>query len=414
MKVWLINHYAVPPSLYPLARTSDFARYLMQAGHTVTIFAASMVHNAGINLIEDRSSYREDTCNGIHYVYVRTCFYRGNGIDRIRNMIQFAVRLPRVCGNFEKPDVILASSATPVACMAGLKLAQRYGCRGVAEVSDLWPESFVSYGLLNSQNPILIPLYRYERIMYQRADALIFTMEGGAEYLIDKGWDKKSGGRIDLKHVYHINNGVDLEAFDYNCEHFIVEDSDLDNPDTFKVVYAGSIREVNSLGTLVEAAEILQKKADNRIQFLLYGDGYDRQVLAGKCIQKGLYNIVFKGRVDKKYIPGILSRADLNLLHVRATPIVRYGLSLNKLFEYFAAAKPILSDVESNYDLIKRYHAGIVMASQTPEAVARAIWQLSVTPLTSLQAMAENARKAAQNYDFYKLTQNLITILDGC
>lgn len=38
MDIWLINHYAVPPKYYPLARQTCFARYLMAMGHTVTIF----------------------------------------------------------------------------------------------------------------------------------------------------------------------------------------------------------------------------------------------------------------------------------------------------------------------------------------------------------------------------------------
>ena len=53
MRIWLINHYAVPPQYYPLARQNYFAKYLMQAGHEVTIFAASTVHNSELNLIED-------------------------------------------------------------------------------------------------------------------------------------------------------------------------------------------------------------------------------------------------------------------------------------------------------------------------------------------------------------------------
>lgn len=58
MRIWLFNHYAVPPKYYPLARTSTFARYLQKAGHDVRIFAASSIHNsAGKNLIEGGKPY---------------------------------------------------------------------------------------------------------------------------------------------------------------------------------------------------------------------------------------------------------------------------------------------------------------------------------------------------------------------
>ncbi len=44
MRIWLINHYAVPPQYYPLARPSLFAKNLMKMGHEVVIIAASTVH----------------------------------------------------------------------------------------------------------------------------------------------------------------------------------------------------------------------------------------------------------------------------------------------------------------------------------------------------------------------------------
>ena len=106
MNIWLINHYAVPPQYYPLARTTEFAKFLMKAGHTVTIFAASMVHNSRINLISDKSKYCEEIVGGVHYVYVRTCTYTDNGKNRIINMFQFARRLPSVCKHYKRPDAI--------------------------------------------------------------------------------------------------------------------------------------------------------------------------------------------------------------------------------------------------------------------------------------------------------------------
>ena len=97
MRIWLINHYAVPPQYYPLARQNYFAKNLMGLGHEVTIFAASTVHNSDQNLIEDDTPYREDVVDGVHYVLVRCRGYRGNGLSRILNMLEFARKLPSVC-----------------------------------------------------------------------------------------------------------------------------------------------------------------------------------------------------------------------------------------------------------------------------------------------------------------------------
>ena len=45
MNIWLINHYAVPPKYYPLARQTYFAKHLMRMGHTVKIFAGLKEEN---------------------------------------------------------------------------------------------------------------------------------------------------------------------------------------------------------------------------------------------------------------------------------------------------------------------------------------------------------------------------------
>ena len=87
-------------------------------------------------------------------------------------------------------------------------------------------------------------------------------MEGAYDYIVEQGWENE----IPRSKVYHINNGVDLEQFDYNTEHFRVDDPDLDDPNTFKVVYTGSIRKANGLGILVELQKLIL--AHNSIESL--------------------------------------------------------------------------------------------------------------------------------------------------
>lgn len=409
MNIWLINHYAVPPKYYPLARTTCFAKYLMRMGHTVTIFAASSVHNSDINLITDRALYREETVDGIHYVYVRCRSYTGNGRDRIINMFEFSRRLGRVCAHFPKPNAMLSSSATPPACMAGLKLARKYGIRTVGEVSDLWPETLVALKLLSARNPLLIPMYAYEKRMYRKADALIFTMEGAYDYIVERGWEKA----VPRDKVFYINNGVDLEAFDKNVQLHRVEDPDLDDPDTFKLVYAGSIRRANGLEELVECAAQLRDQP--KIRFLVYGGGEDLESLRVLCQERRLKNLVFKGRVGKERIPYILSRCDAALLNYakETVKIFRYGSSNNKLFEYLAAGKPVISNARIAYSPIERDDCGAFAAGPSVEDYVRAVLKVYELPQEEYTAMCQNARRVAQEYDFKNLTRKLIDVIEG-
>ncbi|MBR2132477.1 MAG: glycosyltransferase family 4 protein [Oscillospiraceae bacterium] len=351
MKIWLINHYAVPPMYYPLARQTYFAKYLMQMGHEVTIFAASTVHNSDKNLIEDGTPWREEIVDGVHYVYIKCMHYQGSGLKRVYNICEFAWKLPGVCKKFPKPDAIVATSMPPTSCAVGIHLARKYGCKGVAEIADLWPESIVAYGIAGPKNPAVIALRWLEKWIYKKADDIIFTMEGAYDYIVEQGWEKE----IPREKVHYINNGVDLELFHYNRDHYQVQDDDLESSDIFKVIYTGSIRKVNNLGLLLDAAKEIK---DPKVKFLIWGDGDELPVLQQRVVDEGIENVVFKGKVEKKYIPYIVSRADLNLMHGEGTPLLRFGISPNKLFDYFAAGQPILTSFACKYNPAVQWGVG--------------------------------------------------------
>ncbi len=81
--------------------------------------------------------------------------------------------------------------------------------------------------------------------------------DGGRQGLYpEKHWEDK----VPLEKIYNLNNGVDLQEFDQNCQQYRLDDPDLLDESTFKVVYTGSIRLVNNLGKIVEMAEYLQKQ----------------------------------------------------------------------------------------------------------------------------------------------------------
>lgn len=406
MRIWLINHYAVPPRYYPLARQNYFAKYLMRAGHEVTIFAASTVHNSDLNLIEDDTPYREDVVDGVHYVLIRCKSYHGNGVSRILNMLEFARKLPGVCNKYPRPDAIVATSMPPMSCAAGIKLARKYGCRGIAEIADLWPESIVAYGIAGPRNPAVLYLRRLEKWIYTKSDAVVFTMEGAYDYIKEQHWESA----VPRSKVHYINNGVDLELFDYNREHFTVDDPDLTDPDTFKVIYTGSIRKVNNLGLLLDAAKELR---DPRVRFLIWGDGDEREALQQRVAEENISNVVFKGRVEKKYVPYITSCADLNIAHNTPSSLFRFGISFNKLFDYLAAGKPVLSDFPCPYNPAVLLHASLCVDDPTAQNIAQAVTQVAAMEREQYNELCSNAEKAAVEYDFRNLTNKLLQVING-
>ena len=409
-KVWIWNHYATSTYFDQGGRHYNFAKFLAEAGYEPVIFCATTIHNSSRQVDTGGTLWTEKTDSVSPYVFVKARPYAGNGKQRVLNMVDFyrgvkkaALEYAKVHG---KPDIIYASSVHPLTLVAGIQIARHFGVKCICEVRDLWPEGIVAQSArLTKNNPLIRMLYRGERWIYEKADAMIFTMEGGYDYIREQGWDRT----IPQETVFHINNGVDLTVFDENRVNFPFEDVDLQQKDVFCVVYAGSIRRVNNLGLVVETAKQL---TDTKIRFLIWGDGDERQMLEQRVRDEGIPNVVFKGRVEKKYIPSIVSQADLNLVHWEHFDLLRFGASYNKLFEYLAAGKPIFCTVQPGYSIVEGNNCGSDARGLTPKDFASGIRRIYEMTEQERTAMGENARKAAQQYDFRILTNKLIEIIE--
>lgn len=407
-KIWFVSHYSMPPKYEMRVKTQMYAHFLNQKGYETTIFSASTIHNTDINLIEDSARYIKRKYDDLDFVHIKCDNYSGNGLSRILNMQQFAYRFKKVATNFEKPDVIVAD----VNCTNYKPIYQYCKKNKIAfyiDMRDLWPESIVEYYNFKKSNPLIKYLYHREKNMYKQATGVIFSMEGGIDYIKEKGWSKKQGGPIDENKIFNINNGINLEEYIENKTEFTLNDPDLDESDIFKVIYTGTIRKVNDLGMLIETARLLSEEP--KIKLIIYGDGEERFELENRCKAEGLKNIVFKGFVEKKYIPYILSKGNLNLIHVKATPLMRFGCSLNKLFDYFASGKPIVSDLPVNYDLIKRHNAGVTLEKQDSKMLAKSIIDFYKMPKNEYEAICENCLQVAEKYDYKVLTKSLFDII---
>lgn len=410
--IWIMNHYAGSMFFDKGGRHYNFAKYLRRAGYEPVIFCANSKHGQQKLFFDNNELYHEHIAEEIAtpFIFVKARAYLGNGKQRVLNMIDFYRNVKKTAREYArkhgKPNIIYASSVHPLTLVAGIQMAKHFGVKCICEVRDMWPESIVAYSdRFTKRHPLIRLLYQGEKWIYKKADALIFTMEGAYDYIVEQGWDKD----IPRSKVYHINNGVDLEAFRYNREHYPVEDTDLNNSEQFNVVYTGSIRRVNNLGLILETAKRLM---DTKIRFLIWGDGDEREALAKRVQDEGISNVVFKGWVDKKYIPSIVSQSDLNLVHWEHSDLLRFGISYNKLFEYLVAGRPVFCTVQPGHSIVEGNCCGHDTSGLTPEDFAIGIREIYELSEQERENMGENARKGAEQYDFPVLTDKLIEIIE--
>lgn len=414
-RIWLWNHYATDMFINRGGRHFWFAENLINQGYDVTVFCANTFHNKSDYIDTKKKKYATDTVNNIPFVFVKTTTALGNGIDRIKNMGLFYLNLFSVVKEYiklnGKPDVILASSVHPLTMVAGIQIAKKINIPCICEVRDLWPEAIFSFNKTREKSLLGRILTAGEHWVYKKADALIFTKEGDTDYIIEKKWDTSQGGNINLDKCYYINNGVDIDGFEMASATNIYEDEDLSN-EKFKVVYVGAIRPVNNVGNILDAASLLKDEED--IQFLIYGDGNQKEMLEKRIAEEKLTNVKMKGFINKRFIPYILNKSSVNILNYSQTQYNwARGNSSNKLFEYMASGKPIISTIKTGYSIISKYNCGVELEDCTPQELAAAITKIKNMPREKYEVISKNAKEGAKDFDFKHLTKKLIDVIEG-
>lgn len=403
MKIWILHCYGTLPEHGQMTRHFNFGKYLSRLGHEPVVFVGSHPHNTNLQLIDGNEKYKIYQDKPFPWVLVKINNYGTSKIKRLWSMVEYYFNAKLAANHFEKPDVVIGSSNYPVVAYLGLRLAKKYHAKGIVEIRDLWPESLVAYGIAKEKSVVVRLMRRFEKYLYKTADEIIFTMEGGYDYICDQGWEKD----IPRSKVHFINNGVDLEEYDFNESHYSISDPDLDDPDTYKVVYTGSFRKANEqIMKLVDVIRIMQGEEYKNIKFLLYGSGDFAGKIQKICEENGYRNAIIKGNVEKKYIPYILSKCDLNILNLEGHVILRYGGSQNKMFDYLASGHPTITGDTGKYSVIAREKCGIARNFKSPEEIIEAIMEMKARGPDR-----DHIRSVAREYDYKALTKKLLDVI---
>lgn len=413
-----MNHYASNMYRDRAGRHYWFAKQLKDHGFDVTVFCSTTLVSGDelFNTGKRKSIVKE--VDGIPFVFVKTVPSSGNGIKRIENMGLFYKNLFPVTRDYARkqgnPDIILASSVHPLTMVAGIKIAKKMKIPCICEIRDLWPEAIFSFGKAKEKSLLGRALTAGEHWIYKKADALIFTKEGDTDYLKEKGWTTEQGGNIDLKKCYYINNGVDIKACEERCLTMQLDDPDLLDSTKFNVTYIGAIRPVNNVGNLLDTAKIIREKGGlDDVQFLIYGDGNQLEELKDRVRKEKLDNVRLKGFVNRQYVPFILSKSSINMLNYAQSQYNwTRGNSSNKLFEYMASGKPVISTVHMGYSIINRYNCGVELDEDTPIALATQIIRFHSMKPEEREKIGQNAKEGAKDFDFNVLTEKLVKVIN--
>lgn len=386
MKIWLVNHYAIPPSQAGITRHYAFARELQRRGHQVTVVAAGFDHvTRRETRLEAGEKWRLEIVEGVPFLWVGTPPYEGNSPARVRNILSFAWSVGcRLAGQaVERPDLVVGSSPTLFAALAAERLAARWQLPFLLEVRDLWPESLVSLGKVPRWHPLVNALGRIETHLYRRAANIITLLPGAKDYIAGRGGDP---GKI-----FWVPNGVDLDLFP--------PPTPPQHSGTFHILYAGTHGLANGLDSILDAAAILHKQGlGDRIRFRMIGDGPQKPRLIKRALDEKIGNVEFLEPVPKKNIHKVLSVADAFIVTLRSAEVYRYGTSLNKIYDFLAAGRPVVFGTPGGCDPVAESGAGLVVPPEDPGAMAEAVKTLAVKTPEELWEMGRRGRLYVENH----------------
>jgi glycosyltransferase involved in cell wall biosynthesis len=206
MRLLLLTQYFPPETGAAPNRLSDLARRLSSAGHDVTVLTSMPNYPKGRIFEGYRGRFfLEEKAGAIRIL--RAWAYVGprrGFLPRLINYLSFAASAVWTgIRHGGAQEAVIVESPPLFLGVSGLLLSRRYSTPMIFNVSDLWPQSAVSMGIL--RNPILIAMATaLERLIYRHSYAITAQTEGIVEEI------RKHAAAVPVEFV---PNGVDPDRF---------------------------------------------------------------------------------------------------------------------------------------------------------------------------------------------------------
>ena len=383
MNILYINHYAGSPALGMEFRPYYLAREWVRAGHQVQVVASNFSHvrarqpQAGAEVVD-----------GIHYRWLPTPAYQGNGVARVWNIWRFLQQVWSQTAFWAtqfKPDVVIASSTYPMDIWVARRIARRAGAVLVYEVHDLWPLSPIELSGMSPQHPFIRLCQAAEDAAYRDADRVVSMLPKVHSYMASRG--------LALHKLHIVPNGISPEEWQGDApalrDDVAQAIAQARASGRTVVGYAGSMGPPNALDVLLDAAVQLK---DQPLAFVLVGDGHERAALAQRMVELGLQQLTLLPPIPKAQIPAFLARLDIAYIGWRRMPIYRFGIAPNKLMDYMMAGCAVLHSVEAGNDPVAESGCGLTVVPESAHAVAQGLKQMAAFTSDERRAMGERGR----------------------
>ncbi|MBR8838003.1 MAG: glycosyltransferase family 4 protein [Stigonema ocellatum SAG 48.90 = DSM 106950] len=399
--IYSYNYHPEPIGIAPLM--TELAEGLVERGHEVRVIT-------GMPNYPQRQIYEEyrgkwfvtEQQNGVtiqrSYLRIKS---KPNLIDRLLLELSFvATSLPQALNGWQ-PDVILLTVPPLLVSLPATILSWLYHCPVVLNLQDILPEAAVRLGLL--KNKFIIRAFEVlEKFAYGRAHTISVIADGFVDNLVNKG--------VPAQKIVCIPNWVNVN--------FIRPLSKENNPwksayqldGKFVVMYSGNIALTQGLETVVEAALMLRHLPE--IVFVIVGESTALKSLEKYCLSCGVDNVLLLPLQPREKLPEMLAAADVGLI-VQKHNVIAFNMP-SKIPLLLASGRPIVASVPATGTggkAVKKSGAGIVVAPESPQALATAVLDLYSDPVKAAALGKKGREYAIERYSFEQAIAQYETLL---
>ena len=365
MKVLHIHQYFATPRAATGTRSYELSLAMKAAGHEVTMLASTAQLRPD-EIPPGRGMIRRGQIAGFNVIVLDVPYQqRMSYARRILSFLQFMFLACWVVMTEPKPDLIYPSS-TPLTVGIPALLAKFFHSVPYAfEVLDLWPEVPVALGVI--KRPAVIRALKFlEETLYRNARFIVAANDDFARYI-----RRMTHGR---KEIIVVPNACDVDLFrpdipdqGFRRRHGL--------EGKILCVHTGAMGPVNGLHAIIDAAEAMRD--DDRIRFVLIGEGNVKESLVERVEKDKLPNVLILDAVPKVELAGVLATADIGLMTVAPIPILEWNCA-NKFFDYLSSGLPVALNYEGwQGRILVEHDCGLPVAQGDTDAFIRVIRRLA-------------------------------------
>lgn len=387
MKILVICQYYYPEPF----RVSDICETLQQKGHEVTVLTGLPNYPEGRVLDGYRhGNKRSETINGVKVI---RSFEIGRGNSHLKlfiNYLSFVVSASlKALFIKEEFDAIFVNQLSPIMMGIPAMVYKRIHHKKILLYClDLWPASLAAGGI--KEGAMIYKLFfLISKWIYKSADMILVTSSMFKDYF-------KDTLGLAAENIQHLPQ---------YAEDLFEQKADIPQSNgKFNLVFAGNIGDLQSVETIIKAANELRDYSE--ISFHIVGDGSKLSECKRLSDDFKLVNIVFHGRRPVSEMPFFYGIADAMLITLKDNKTLSYTLP-GKVQSYLAAGKPIIGAIYGEArNVIQESNCGLCCDSEDYKGLATIILQFYNSD--KKRNMAESARRYYfENYSKEKFMSKL-------